>query len=295
MLRRKFLKDTGMVAMGVGVFGSIRWSNDRFIGDTPTTTDILGPYYRPNAPIRININPAGYSGKSFHLSGTIFNADGTTPFGNCLVEIWQCDEKQVYDNTSDDYKYRGSQKTDTKGKYHFITAPPVAYKISEQSNDYRPAHIHMRISGEGQQDLVTQIYFKGDPHIEKDPFSSMPQAASRILPITKNNKHEEMVLFDVVMAKEFKPSDSVFKRISGVYQMNNNSLREFYKEGDSLFMKLNGQIVSVLSYKGNNEFVSASNTVAHFELQTDGGVKVCVKRENSSECAETGVKAFKYK
>jgi catechol 1,2-dioxygenase len=294
MLRRKFLKDSGMVAMGIGVFGSIRWNNDRFIGNTPTTTDILGPYYRPNAPIRTNINPGDYLGSVFHLSGTIFKVDGTTPFANCLVEIWQCDEKQVYDNTSDDYKYRGSQKTDTKGKYHFITAPPVAYKISEQSNDYRPAHIHMRISGEGQQDLVTQIYFKGDPHIEKDPFSSMPQAASRILPITKNNKNEQMVLFDIVMAKEFKPSDSVFKKISGVYQMNNNSLSEFYREGDSLFMKLNGQIVSVLSYKGSNEFVSANNTVVHFELQTDGGVKVCVKRENTSECAETGVKVFKY-
>src|SRR5689334_22203660 len=141
MQRRKFLKDTGTVAISVGVFGSIHWLSDHFIGDTPTTTDILGPFYRPNAPMRININPAGYSGSVFHLSGTVFKADATSPFGNCLVEIWQCDESQIYDNTSDEYKYRGSQKTDSKGKYHFITAHPVAYKLSEQSNDYRPAHI----------------------------------------------------------------------------------------------------------------------------------------------------------
>jgi catechol 1,2-dioxygenase len=294
MQRRKFLRDTGLVAMGVGVFGSIRWSNDRFIGDTPTTTDILGPYYRPGAPIRININPAGYSGSGFHLSGTVYKADGTTPFGNCLVEIWQCNEHQVYDNTSDDYGYRGAQKTDAKGKYRFITTHPVSYKISEQSGIYRPAHIHMRISGAGQQDLVTQIYFKGDPYLEKDPFSSTPQAASRILPITKNRKNEHQVQFDVVMAREFKPSDSVFKKISGVYQMNNNSLTEFHREGDSLFMKRNGQIVDVLTYKGDNKFVSADDNAVRFELQTDGAVKVCMFQGNSTGCSETGVKVFKY-
>jgi protocatechuate 3,4-dioxygenase beta subunit len=290
MQRKKFLKDTCMVAIGVGVFGSIRWSNDRFVGDTPTTTDILGPFYRPNAPFRTNINPAGYSGNMFHLSGTVFKADGKTPFKNCLVEIWQCDANKVYDNTSDEYKYRGAQKTDAKGKYHFITSHPVPYKISEQSEDYRPAHIHMRISGEGQQDLVTQVYFKGDPYLEKDMYSSSPRAASRIIPITKNNKNEEMVQFDVVMAKEFKPSDRVFEQICGVYEMNNHVLREYYRDGDSLFTKVNGQIMSVLTYKGNNEFISATGFVVRFELQKDGGVKVCLIRPDTKECAETGIK-----
>jgi protocatechuate 3,4-dioxygenase beta subunit len=293
MQRRTFLKDTGLVAIGVGVFGSIRWSNDHFIGDTPTTTDILGPFYRPNAPLRTNINPAGYNGKLFHLSGTVFREDGTTPFKNCLVEIWQCDENKVYDNTSDEYRYRGAQRTDKKGKYHFITTHPVPYKLSEQSDRYRPAHIHMRISGEGQQDLVTQIYFKGDPYIEKDGLASLPQAASRVLPIAQNNKTEERVQFDIVMAKEFIPSNSFFDKISGIYQMSNNQKREYYREGDLLFIKYDGQIMAAGSFKGNNEFNIPVGSTCRFELQADGGVKVC-HLGKSNECTLTGTKVFKY-
>jgi protocatechuate 3,4-dioxygenase beta subunit len=294
MQRRGFLKDTGLVAIGVGIFGSIRWSNDHFVGDTPTTSDILGPFYRPNAPIRGNINPPGYSGRLFHLAGSVFKEDGKTFFKNCLVEIWQCDENKVYDNTLDEYRYRGAQKTDKRGRYHFITTHPVPYKVNEQSENYRPAHIHMRISGEGQQDLVTQIYFKNDPYLEKDTYSASPKAVNRILPIQTNGKNEEAVRFDVVMAKEFKPDDSVFEKVSGVYQMSNNALREYYREGDSLFSKTNGQIASVLMYKGNNEFESATGTVIKFQLQVDGGVKVCSIGANTKECAVTGTKVFKY-
>src|SRR5215203_5952561 len=233
MQRRNFLKDTGLVVIGVGVFGSIQWNTDHFVGDTPTTTDILGPFYRPNAPLRININPAAYSGKPFHLSGTVFKEDGKTPFRNCLVEIWQCDENKVYDNTSDLYNYRGAQKTNNKGSYHFITTRPVPYPTDDKGELYRPAHIHMRISGEGQQDLVTQVYFKGDPYNEKDSSAASPTAINRILPIKSNNNKEEMVRFDIVMAKEFKPDDGVFKKVCGVYEMSNKTLWEFYKADDS--------------------------------------------------------------
>lgn len=76
--------------MGMGVFGSIRWSNDHFIGDTPTTTDILGPFYRPGAQARTNLNPPGFTSEVLHFSGTIFREDGKTPMRNCFIEIWQC-------------------------------------------------------------------------------------------------------------------------------------------------------------------------------------------------------------
>src|SRR4051794_40559478 len=112
MKRRRFIKDSGIVAIGVGVFGSIHWNKGHFIGDSPTTTDILGPFYRPNAPIRTNINPPGYLGRLFHFEGKALKEDGKTAFKNCLIEIWQCEQNEAYDNISDDYKYRGAQKTD---------------------------------------------------------------------------------------------------------------------------------------------------------------------------------------
>ena len=301
MQRRKFIQHTGMFAVGVGVFGSISWDKEKFVGDTATTTDILGPFYRPNAPLRVNINPPGYSGSLFHLSGTVFKQDGKTPFTNCLVEIWQCDEHKVYDNTSDDFGYRGSQRVGSYGKYHFITTHPLPYPLSEGSDIYRPAHIHMRISGDGQQDLITQIYFKDDPYLEKDPSSNSPEAINRILKIKANSKKEEMVTFDVVMQKEFKPSAEVYNKVSGIYEMNNESLIEFYKAGDMLMIKRNGQIVEGLSYKGNNTFIGGSggsNTrKAVFDLQEGGTVKVKIDYHNaysSKDITMEGVKTFKY-
>src|SRR5688500_9868779 len=60
MQRREFIKETSMFAFGVGAFGNIQFRDNRFVGDNPTTTDILGPFYRPNAPFRTNLNPPGY-------------------------------------------------------------------------------------------------------------------------------------------------------------------------------------------------------------------------------------------
>ena len=275
MQRRKFVTDSGVLAIGIGIFGSIQWNGSSFIGDTPTTTDILGPFYRPGAPIRTNINPPGFSGKPLHLSGTVFRENHKSPFKNCLIEIWQCDEHLNYDTTSNDYRYRGSQKTGADGKYHFITAQPLAYPIRPGSEIYRPAHIHLRISGAGQQDLITQIYFKGDPLIEKDSEASSLQAVKRIMTVTENKQQEQQVIFDIIMAKEFKPDKTVFEKISGVYTMNDNSVIEFYPDGDLLFMKWNGQIREGLWYKGNNEFTGGSgNRTAKFEVQPDGKVKV---------------------
>lgn len=303
MQRRKFIADSGLFAIGIGVFGNIQWNGTHFIGDTPTTTDILGPFYRPGAPLRVNVNPPGFAGEIMHLSGTIYKEDQKTPFKNGLIEIWQCDEELTYDNISDSFKYRAAQKTGADGKYHFITTKPQAYKIRPDSDVYRPAHIHMRISGESQQDLITQIYFRGDPIIEEDASASLPEAVNRIMSVTKNNKNENQVIFDIVMAKEFKPDKTVFDKVSGIYTMNDKSVLEFYQEGDMLFMKWNGQIREGLSYKGNNEFVGGTgNRSAKFEVLAGGNVNVkmqfitALKKEHKEyrEFNLEGVKTLKY-
>src|ERR1051326_4569557 len=296
MRRRTFIKNTSYVVFGISVFGNISWKDGKFIGDTPTTTDILGPFYRPNSPIRIDINPREFKGERLHLSGIVFKDDGKTPYENCMVEIWQCDSHMNYDNLTDNYNYRGRRFTKADGKYHFITTQPVAYPTAPNSNVYRPAHIHMRVSGEKQQDLITQIYLKGDKNIENDPCASSPKAINRILDITNTKSGEKMIHFDVVMAKEFKPDDSVFKKISGLYSMSDNSIIEFYREEDLFFMKWNGQIREALMYKGNNVFNGGIGNAASFELLDNGGVKVKVhfttvlKQEFNLE----GIKTFKY-
>lgn len=298
MKRREFFKDTGLVAIGIGVLGKVSWSNDRYVGDTPTTTDLLGPYYRPGAPARININAKGYTGKQFHISGTVFKPDGKTPYKDCTIEIWQCDENEVYDNLSPDYNYRGKQTTGADGKYHFIGMHPIPYPVMPGSPLMRPAHIHLLVSAPGQQDLITQIYLEGDPHLKKDIGAKSPDAVKRILKISRNSKNEEAINFDIVMAKEFKPDNAAFEKLTGVYQMNDGSIMEFYRREDFLFLKWNSQIWEGLSYKGNNNFSGGADksTIANFELLSNGSVKVKVNVMSiiKGEMNLEGEKVFEY-
>lgn len=274
MRRRQFLKNSSFAAIGIGVFGRVLFSNDRFIGDSPTTTDVLGPFYRPGAPFKTNINPRGFTGTNLHLTGTIFKDDGRTPFNDCLIEIWQVNHEGEYDTMSDEFNYRGAMKTGADGKYHFITTMPVPYGNPDAK---RPAHIHLRIEGaSGEQDLISQIYFKDDPWLKKDLYSSASSSASRTLTVSRNEKKEDVVQFDIVMHKEFPIDPAALDKFCGLYDFGNHNHGEFYKSGNLLFSKRNGQIKDAWSYKGNNEFSDGMGSTLTFTIQQDGNVKVIV-------------------
>jgi hypothetical protein len=236
--------------------------------------------------MRTNIAPPGTTGQPFSVSGTIFKSDGK-PMASALVEVWQCDDKGVYDNTSDDYLCRGALKTGTDGKYLFKTIIPVPYSVG---GGYRPAHIHMRISSDDHQDLITQIYFKGDPHLKEDPSSSSPQAVNRILEI-KNSGKDKFVTFDVVMSKQFPLEAAAFKKLTGLYNMNDNTMCDFVNDGDLLFVKNNGLMVAALEYKGNNTFEDGDGTKTKFLFE---GGETKVKVTFSDGRVQEGTKYIKY-
>jgi len=295
MKRRKFIHDSSLLAFTIGVFGKIKWDGNAFVGEDPTTTDILGPFYRPGAPFRTDLVQAGTKGEILHFSGVIFDKDGTTPLKNALVEIWHCNEDGVYDNTSDDYVYRSSYRTEGDGKYHFRTILPVPYKAGATLT--RPAHIHMRISETKMQDLVTQVYFKGDQHIAEDMSSSDPRSLHRILDITTNDKKEKVVKFDIVLKEEYTLDAAAYKKITGLYAMNDKSTGEFYKDGDQLFVKVNGQIMEAMDYKGNNSFEGGLGQLkVQFELLENGGVKAILSYEDDNRkwIKVEGTKTLKY-
>ncbi len=297
MERRFFLKNSTLTALSMAAYGSIHWNGTRFEGDTITTTDILGPYYRPGAPLRSNLVTNGSTAPVMHLSGTIFGADGKTPLSNVLIESWQCDEHEHYDNTSDEYLNRGSLRTGKDGKYAFKTIVAVPYK---DGDSWRPAHIHLRISSGSFQDLVTQIYFKGDPHIKGDPSSASPKSVNRILDTKKNASHEAVVKFDVVMGKSFQLEEAACKKIIGLYQLE-KGIAEFKKEDDLLLFKMNGQYMESMVYKGNNTFAGGLGfNTATFQLMANGDVKTRITLwdmgPDNQQYLEKheGIKAFKY-
>ena len=228
--------------------------------------------------MRTNLRLANSNGTPIVLKGYIFKEDGKTPINNALVEIWHCDEKEIYDNTTDEYKYRGGQKTKNDVKYEFKSILPVPYKADpNDETSWRPAHIHMRVSVPNQQDLITQLYFKGGKYVETDNWASSPQAVNRILNLSKNKLGESEIIFNVIMSKEIPLDKKVYDRVTGLYDMGNNNFVEFIKNDDLLFMKQNGQLKADLKYIGNNTFEGGIGfPKATFELLKDGGTKVVV-------------------
>jgi len=100
------------------------------------------------------------------------------PVKNALVEVWQANASGRYRHKKDTYLGAldpnfggcGRMLTDENGHYVFRTIKPGPYPWRNRINDWRPAHIHVAISGDGWvQRLITQLYFEGDPLIATCP------------------------------------------------------------------------------------------------------------------------------
>lgn len=100
------------------------------------------------------------------------------PVKNALVEVWQCNASGRYLHKKDQYigaidpNFAGTGRmlTDENGYYAFRTIKPGPYPWRNRINDWRPAHIHFGLSGDGwSQRLITQMYFEGDPLIPRCP------------------------------------------------------------------------------------------------------------------------------
>jgi len=52
MQRRTFLSQTILSAVAISTSGFIRFDGQRYVGECETTSDVLGPFYRPDSPVR---------------------------------------------------------------------------------------------------------------------------------------------------------------------------------------------------------------------------------------------------
>ena len=100
------------------------------------------------------------------------------PVKNALVEVWQANASGRYRHKKDQYIGAldpnfggcGRMLTDENGYYVYRTIKPGPYPWRNRVNDWRPAHIHYALSGNGwAQRLITQMYFEGDPLIATCP------------------------------------------------------------------------------------------------------------------------------
>jgi protocatechuate 3,4-dioxygenase, beta subunit len=79
------------------------------------------------------------------------------PMKNALVEVWQANASGRYRHKKDQYIGAldpnfigcGRMLTDNNGYYFFRTIRPGPYPWRNRVNDWRPAHIHFALSGNG--------------------------------------------------------------------------------------------------------------------------------------------------
>jgi len=198
MERRTFVKISGMSAIAVTMSGFELMEKDGITTtDCPTSTDILGPFFRPNAPIRHDLSyQENNPGIPLIVKGQIFGSDCTIPLQGVELDVWHCDHEQNYDMHSDEYRCRAKIKTDEQGQYWFKTFVPPPYAR-------RPKHIHYLVHEyKSHQKLVTQLYFKGDDRIQKDNWITYPWDEKRIFDIYKNNEGQAHVTFDLYLSEQ---------------------------------------------------------------------------------------------
>jgi len=125
-------------------------------------------------------------GERIVVSGRVLNEAGK-PVPNTLIEIWQANAAGRYIHKVDqhaapiDPNFFGGGRcvTDNNGQYRFLTIKPGAYPWGNHANAWRPNHIHFSVLGPTiASRLVTQMYFPGDPLLDRDPiFQSTPKGA----------------------------------------------------------------------------------------------------------------------
>lgn len=277
MQRRSFIQTTILSAIAISATGFVRFDGKRYVGDCETTSDVLGPFYRPDSPLRQNLVIEGQKGDPIELSGKILHEDCTTPYKNAKIELWHCDGDGVYDNESADFKYRGTAYSDQEGNYSFNTILPVPYGEGE---NYRPAHFHMMVTTEGYQPLVTQLYFVGDPWIEKDEMSSSPAAKRRILEVQNLRNGAKKVEYNVSMAQKMAAEPAAIDRFVGLYtdEKDSNKTMELFRKDNQLWMK-GGPFGQNLEYLGINTFTIPGIPPGHqltfiFDPMLSGAVKL---------------------
>jgi protocatechuate 3,4-dioxygenase beta subunit len=153
----------------------------------PTPSELTGPVFGQNmlgpldGDLIHNYARSGEEaiGQRLIVHGRVVD-ENARPVPGTLLEIWQANAGGRYRHKREGYQavldpnFGGCGRviTDADGRYSFRTIKPGAYPWPNGANDWRPAHIHFSVFGQGfAQRLISQFYFEGDPMIWQDPIA----------------------------------------------------------------------------------------------------------------------------
>ncbi|MEO1777512.1 MAG: protocatechuate 3,4-dioxygenase subunit beta [Pseudomonadota bacterium] len=148
---------------------------------------LIGPHDN-NLIVNYTQGAASAVGERIRVYGRVMDETGRG-VPQTLVEIWQANAGGRYRHVKDTYfaplddSFGGCGRTltDDDGRYEFMTIKPGAYPWPNRANDWRPAHIHFSIFGHAfGQRLISQMYFEGDPLIDRCPIAATLQDRSQL-------------------------------------------------------------------------------------------------------------------
>ena len=134
------------------------WQQGEMKAQKPTSTDVLGPFFKKGSPNQSALRVTGDPGFPLRVTGKVLNTRGEKVPG-ARIDIWHADHKGLYD--LEGFRYRSKLIIESAADYSVDTIMPGHY-------DDRPAqHIHYMITAPGHRTLITQAYFATDPFFEK--------------------------------------------------------------------------------------------------------------------------------
>ena len=153
-------------------------------GQTETTANLLGPFWRMNSPRTKNgasIVRSPTPGPVLFVNCWLKDQSGK-PIAGAEVDVWHSSPEGFYeqqDPKQAPMNLRGKFTTDAEGKFGFRSVKPAGYPIpidgpvgdlirAGKRHHYRPAHLHFLIFKEGFKTLISQIYVNDDDKLETD-------------------------------------------------------------------------------------------------------------------------------
>jgi hydroxyquinol 1,2-dioxygenase len=153
-------------------------------GQTETTANLLGPFWRMNSPRTESggsIIRSPTPGPALFVDVTVKDQNGK-PIEGAEIDVWHSSPEGFYeqqDPKQAEMNLRGKFTTDNDGHFSFRSVKPAGYPIPVDGpvgdlvraagrHNYRPAHLHFLIFKESFKTLISQVYVKDDPVLETD-------------------------------------------------------------------------------------------------------------------------------
>jgi catechol 1,2-dioxygenase len=173
-----------LIAGSLGVSSLVCLLNNGDHGQTETTANLLGPFWRMNSPRTANgesIVRSPVPGDPIFVNAWIRDQRGQ-PVVGADVDVWHTSAEGIYENqdpTQADMNLRGKFTTDKDGHINFRSVKPAGYPIpingpvgdllrAQGRHNMRPAHIHFLIFKPGFKTQFSQVYSSDDKNLETD-------------------------------------------------------------------------------------------------------------------------------